>query len=267
VNYRNEAKKCLQRFEEEFKSDDNERLKYSAVELRMAMEALTYDRALIYKDEFPASEYQTWQPRKVMNVILEIEPSADQDCSVAFGLEETFGVPASIMQSLGAEKVINMAMLRSHYDALGSYLHIQTMKQVLEGKSIDYSKLRFRLGEIALFIGDVLSSPIFNVNLGNFSKLDCIQCGKAIRKRIPFDNKAVEAECDECHATYTVIPKENGKVDWLPNRREIKCANSKCNESASFWDRDIKSGKSWTCQSCKGINSFVLGIIFERSVG
>lgn len=263
MNYRNEARKCLQRFEEEFRIDDNDHLKYSAIELRMAMEALTYDRALAYKEEFPPSEYQTWQPRRVMNVVLEIEPSADQDCSLAVGLQEVVGVPASNMQLLGAEKVLNMAVLRKHYDALGSYLHIQTMKQVLEGKSIDYSKMRKRLREIAIFITDVLSSPIFNVTCGNFSKMDCSECGNTIRKRIPFDNKPIEAECEKCHATYIVIPKENGKVDWQPNLQDIKCANSECNGSVRLWQRDMEIGKSWTCQSCAGINTFVMGILFE----
>ena len=37
--FRNDAQKHLKRFEEEFGSGDNDRLKYAALELRMAMEA------------------------------------------------------------------------------------------------------------------------------------------------------------------------------------------------------------------------------------
>ena len=93
MNYRNYARKCLKRYEEELGNSDDERLKYAALELRMSMEALTYDRALAYKDEFPPAEYETWQPRKVMRVLLDIDPSADKDSSFAFGEEEEYGVP------------------------------------------------------------------------------------------------------------------------------------------------------------------------------
>lgn len=263
MNYRNDARKHLERFEEEFRTGENARLKYSALELRMAMEALTYDRALLYKDEFPSSEYETWQPRKVMSVLLEIEPLADKDCSVAFGLEETYGVPAPVMEPLGAEKVLNMATLRKHYDALGSYLHTQTLKQTIEGKSIDYTKMVSRLEEIANFVRDVLSSPIFNVTLGNFSKWECIDCGKEVRKRIPSQQTEIQAECNNCHASYLVILKDQGKIDSRPNHREINCANSDCSQSVLLWERDIEIGKSWNCKSCNGINTLLLGVFYE----
>jgi len=51
MNYRNDARNSLKRAKAELTQADDERLKYAALELRMTMEALTYDRALAYKDE------------------------------------------------------------------------------------------------------------------------------------------------------------------------------------------------------------------------
>ncbi len=110
----------------------------------MAMECLTYDRALAYKDEFPPNEYDTWQPKKVMAVLLEIDPDADKDSSLAIGSEEIPSVPASSLQSLGSEKVLSMRVLQKHYDALGSYLHVQSLKQASSGVHLDFSKMRAR---------------------------------------------------------------------------------------------------------------------------
>ena len=263
MSYRNDAQKNLERFEVEFQSGDNERLKYAALELRMAMEALTYDRAFAYKDEFPPTEYETWQPRKVMSVLLEIEPTADQNCSVAFGLQETYGVPAPVMQSLGAERVLSMAILRKHYDALGSYLHTQSMKKIRDGNLINFDKMRKRCQEIAVFIRDILSSPIFNVTVGNFSKWDCDECGKTIRKRLPFGQKEVDAECYHCVASYKLVDKGNGKIECHPNRHKVKCASDRCKKSLFFWQRDFDIGKTWECTECKGLNTFVLGVLHE----
>lgn len=58
MNYRNQARKSLERANEKLGTGNDEDLKYVALELRMALEALTYDRALAYKDEFPPEEYE-----------------------------------------------------------------------------------------------------------------------------------------------------------------------------------------------------------------
>jgi hypothetical protein len=63
MNYRHESRQALKRACAALESNDDQDLKYAALELRMAMESLTYDRAKAYKDEFPPDEYETWQPR------------------------------------------------------------------------------------------------------------------------------------------------------------------------------------------------------------
>lgn len=157
----------------------------------MAMEALTYDRALAYKDEFPPDEYETWQPIKVMSVLLEIDPTTDKNSSIPFGLEEKPGVQPSVMKSLGAEKILNMSTLKSHYSALGSYLHVQSMGVVRAGKSLDLRKFQSRCNEIVEFVSEVLSLPVFNITFGNFSTIACMECGTSIRKRVPHGQSEV----------------------------------------------------------------------------
>ena len=144
TDYRTDARRELARAKDELASADEERLKYAALELRMAMESLTYDRALAYKAEFPPCEYETWQPRKVMAILLEIDPNADKDSSLAFGIEPSRGVTPDVMQSLGTERVLNMGTIKRHYDALGSYLHVPTIKQRKANAKTDAAKFRAR---------------------------------------------------------------------------------------------------------------------------
>lgn len=128
MNYRGMAREHVKIATEQLKSGNDSFLKYAALELRMAMEAITYDRAVAFKEEFPEEEYNTWQPKKVMGVLLEIEPTADMDSTISFGLQEEYGVPAKEMNLLGTETILNMKTLKCHYDALGSFLHIPTIK-------------------------------------------------------------------------------------------------------------------------------------------
>lgn len=262
MNYRNEARVRLDAAKNELASGDNTRLPYAALELRMSMEALTYDRALAFKDEFPPAEYETWQPKKVMLVLLEIHPSADADRALAIGRQEEEGVPASIMHSLGTERVLNMRALKKHYDALGSYLHLPSMKQSMEGRTVDPAKLRKRCEELTVLIEEVISSRIFNITLGVFSTMSCFRCERPIRKRVQ-DGKETSAECFDCHATYSLVPAENGQFEWHPKGQEVSCPREGCEGKTFVWEADQQVGKHWLCNTCGGRNALALAVYQE----
>lgn len=122
VNFRQIAGECVARAKVELATNDPYRLRYGALELRDAMEALTYDRALAFKEYIPPDEYRTWQPRKLMLVLLDIDPSIGSTSTIAFGLQEELGKPAprENMKVLGTDVVLTLSDLKKHYDALGS---------------------------------------------------------------------------------------------------------------------------------------------------
>jgi len=263
MDYRRMARERLSAAAEQLEAGADSTLKYAALELRMAMEAITYDRAAAFKEEFPAEEYDTWQPRKVLAVLLEIEPLTDQDSTISFGLEEEYGVPAKKMTSLGTETVLNMGVLKKHYDALGSFLHIPTIKSLKAGRTVNFIKLRNRCEEIKAYLDKVLSSPVFNSTLGVFSSIDCTDCGKKIRKRIPQGEDFINVECPDCDASYCLSDAGDGKFLWEPIQQEIECANGDCTKKIVLWAKEVRLGAKWTCPECKGQNSVVLGIVYE----
>lgn len=265
MNYRRLAREHLKAATEQLETRDDSALKYAALELRMAMEAVTYDRAAAFKEEFPTEEYDTWQPKKVMTVLLEIEPTADKDSTIAFGLEEEYGVPVKQMTSLGTETVLNMGVLKKHYDALGSFLHILTIKSTKAGKALNHGKLRKRCEEIKMYLDKVLSSPVFNPTLGVFVSIECTECGKKIRKRIPQDETTIKVECSNCVASYQVSSSSDNQSVWTPMQQEIECANKECMKKIVVWEREIRLGAKWICPECKGQNSVVLGVVYEKS--
>jgi CHAD domain-containing protein len=68
-DFRDRARMSLKRAKSELESHDPHRLRYAVLELRDAMEALTYDRLRAYRAEIPPEEYATWQPRKVVAML------------------------------------------------------------------------------------------------------------------------------------------------------------------------------------------------------
>jgi hypothetical protein len=90
-DFRQLARDSLARAKEELAANNPHRLRYAALELRDAAEALTYDRALAFADDIPPEEYNTWQPRKLMRVLVEIDPSINITKTISVDTQEQHG--------------------------------------------------------------------------------------------------------------------------------------------------------------------------------
>ncbi|MES0174441.1 hypothetical protein [Mesorhizobium sp. M0006] len=262
TDYRNQAREYLASAKAELASSDNRRLKYAALDLRFAVEALTFDRATAYKSEMPPAEFETWQPRKLMALLLEIDPSADKDSTIAVGIEETYGVLAPVMQSLGTESVFNLALLKKHYDALGNYLHVPTLRQ-MQNAPPSLDKLRERCLEIAGYVEKVLASPVLNATFGNFATIECQNCGATLRKRIPHGVHDVRAQCFVCPATYTITDAGDGQVAWQLDMVDVSCADKNCDQVIHILRSELKAGSAWECPGCQGRNTLMLAVSHE----
>lgn len=250
INFRHEAHDSLRRAKSELDSNNDDRLKYAVLELRMTMEALTYDRLDAYKAEIPIEELSVWQPKKVMQLLLNIDPLADKGPSLFVGEEYEYGVVANDMKFLGTETVLDIKTIKKYYDALSSFLHMPTLNQTLKSPAPDLVKLRDKCLEIVIFVETVLKSPIYNITLGAFSTIQCLRCKKPIRKRIPFNTKEVEATCLECGAKYTIHEADQDQNKWFPMQEKIDCPNKICDAKIYIWKDDIKWGTFWTCKTC-----------------
>lgn len=261
-NFRNLTRESLVRAKIEIATNDPNRLRYAALELRDAMEALTYDRALAFIDEIPPEEYKTWQPRKLMMVLLDIDPSIGMTSTISIGREEEPGTsaPPENMRLLGTDHVFTLADLKEHYDAISSYLHMPSLKQVMSGTMPDPAGLPQRCENIIAAIERVLSSLQWNSTMGNFSTLkECMneECRRPVRKRMPFGKDKIDAKCFECKAEYT-ITKEEGGARWEPKMTEVPCSTADCTKKMPLWSHEIRPGTNWRCRDCGAHNLLAL---------
>ncbi|WP_375157934.1 hypothetical protein [Bradyrhizobium sp. RDT46] len=260
-NYRHLARESLTRAKAELATQDLHRLRYAALELRDAMEAVTYDRALAFKDEIPPEEYRTWQPRKLMAVLVDIDPSIGMTSTIAVGIESECGKQAENLEILGTDQVLTLKDIKSHYDAIGSHLHMPSLEQLEAGKIADPAKLRTRCEAVVAALESVLGSPVYNVTLGNFAQLtECMNeaCRRPVRKRIPHGKTEIEAECFECKAIYTLVAHPGGAVEFKPKTTLVGCPSEGCSETFPLWPHELTPGTHWRCR-CGSHNGIALG--------
>ncbi len=251
TNFRNMAREALKRAKLEIASGERDRLPYAALEIRNAMEAVTYDRAESYKNEIPDASYRTWQPRKLLEYLLEIEPTAVLGSSLTVGVEEEYGKPAKVMQPLGSEEALTMRDLKNHYNALGSYLHIPTLYQLEKGNVTDLCSLEIRCQTCIDILEKVLKSPVWNINIGMFSRTECVRCKFLMKKRLqPELAGPVGARCIGCGAEYIVTDEGPDAVVWTPKWQDIDCRTSECDKKIGLWPDEIRPGTNWKCEGC-----------------
>ena len=154
------ARESLARAKAELASGEPIRVRYAALELRFAMEAVTYDRATAFKKEIPPKEYATWQPRKLMKMLVDIDPGIGASSTIRIGFQDDIGTPAppERMRTMGTDVVFTLGDLKSHYDAIGNHLHVPSLANVQAGNIPDDEQLRARCETIAGLLERVLSS-------------------------------------------------------------------------------------------------------------
>lgn len=250
-NYLQQARESAKRARVELSTNEDERVRYAALEIRMALEALTYHRALVHRKEIPPKAYAAWQPRKVLEMLKEhMGNDIDRPYSLAIQPEGS-----SEVISLGSDRPLTLGEVKKNYDALGSLLHLPSLRQSTT-KPFNFEKFRRKCESILAIIEDALSSNVWT-SFGLVAQIECMrrECGKLILRRIPVQADAVKAKCFECNAEY-LVKKESDSYCWQAQVWEFNCHH--CQEVNSIWICDIALGKRWVCHSCGKKSEIVL---------
>lgn len=258
-NYRSLARAALTRAEGELDSNNEHRVRYAALELRTAMEALVYERVLMYEDELSAADLAIWQPRQVFRVLLNIDEHADKTSSLSYGIQSSPGKPPEAMTCVGTDRVLSTRELKQYYDKLGSFLHAPTVQQASLPPSSPNEAMRQACSKVRDVVKDVLASQVFCINIKQISSIVCQECRSQVICRVPYKaGESREVECTKCPASYLVTAEADNTTSWHPLRETIKCKGKDCSASFGIWTRDVQPGNTWQCSDCGGTLRLVI---------
>lgn len=258
-DFRSGAQQALQRARAELEAGADERLRYVALELRMCIEAITYDRAQTYIDELPPDEYKTWQPKKLLEVLVAIEPLAASGGRWGLCQQSAPEEPEHPWVDLGEDRVFGIRDIQQSYHKLGNFLHFPTLKQVQAG-GVDVKTIRDHCQGVATALEHVLASPLRNVNFKSLITFDCEQCQSKVRKRAQPNEEKLEASCFSCKAEYVLSRTAEWKYMVGRKTRTVHCPSKGCTHKIEVPVEQIKQGAGWTCSSCNKGYGFFLGV-------
>lgn len=108
----------------------------------MALESLIYDISRSYREELSETDFDTWQPKKLLEILIEIDPSVERTSEWRIGKQDRKGELPAAMKNLGVDRRLSLKEIKFFYDRFGNYLHTPTIKQLEDHKAPDYSKLK-----------------------------------------------------------------------------------------------------------------------------
>ncbi len=235
-------------------------IRSAALELREALEFITYDRMLQYKDEISLKEYENREPQYIVNLLGEIDPTGALTESIFFCREEEAENAEGASDAARPAADLTHADLKKRYDSLERFLRARTVEQIRTGKNWTETDLRAECEASISFVERVLSAKLVRSRPAVFASFGCARCKKLVTRRLNQDStEQIRATCIECGASYTATPQPTGKLEWSADVLTIPCGTEGCDYERDLWPEQVRPGAGWTCPGCKALWVLYMG--------
>lgn len=219
-------------------TSDATNLIYAALEIRMAIEEAFYALLPYYAEELPFDIAKRWQPRQVIDALLDCNPMAEQHQQVVMRKKDGNAVIFA-----GQQPPVTRKLLKQYYQKLGSYLHAP-----VDGKDRDLSKMKqFLIAALTRIEQHCRETTVIH-NGGLFFHHTCI-CGRTIKRNFIAAGFGRNAQCPDpaCRAIYDVQIVEGGSR-WQLRLTDFKCL--KCRVTTPIAFHRLVNGYRFTCIGC-----------------
>ena len=246
-----DKRSCLTKAQSLVQLGDPESLRYAALELRMCMEYLTYQKLQAYENIVPREVRAIWQPPQAVRALLEFEPNADKSVEIRFGVEDVPGIPAREMKPLGSHSALSIRWLRKHYNKLSQLLHAPNSDSIARATDALSDKY---LRQVIQDLEAPVASTILASTLRTVWSVTCTQCGKPVAGNAEVLRSGSLAVCftPDCGTEYAAAEEPDGTILFKPILVHFKCIS--CNADIAIQPKKLAPGARFECQGCKHLH-------------
>lgn len=251
AKYRAEAKRALERASELLASTSPNDLRYAALELRYALEALVMGRAATFRDEMGERFMDNWNPRTVFGHLRDIDSMIDGPTTLQVDTGKD-GVPD--WKTLGVHHFLSFRELDKLHNSLGYFLHAPSIKQFESEGFLNEDKLRRRCQGAVEAISATLNSTLSSLKIKFWAfTFDCERCqaDNQVVNLHPGETRLVA--CHNCSAPYKLEGGHDDAARVSPYRKPITCAEAHCDHKKYFWTDEIRAASKWQGKDLKGL--------------
>lgn len=200
----------LQAARDQLYQESEKGLRYACLDLRMAIECITFDLLALYRDEVLDETLSEWRADKILMALKRVDPSADASPTLQIAnAAGEFDVADSIRFD---EHRFETKWAKKAYQTLGRYLHERSFIELEAGKANDWDVVRERTAAIADELQMIISSSGWGLRMKQNLGVPC-ECGAdAAFKMGPLQLRS-RARCTQCGANYEVVRREARRQD------------------------------------------------------
>lgn len=242
----------LRRAQELLQTGQSENLKYAALELRLCLEAMTYDKLRSFEKYLSKSILErNWQPPQLLKAMTQLDGNADQSVSLYMGPPYVEGVKPKDdeYQLVGEHKAFGHRWLSKNYNKLGSLLHVQSSS----GNGGD--ECREYLLALAAEIEEAQTGALLGMWFNQVISFRCDLCQEVCTVSAYYARTMRRATClnERCQLEYEAS-WEGEQITLTPLIAKIQCKG--CGESIPVQQRHLAEGLTVACPACRSDHIF-----------
>lgn len=247
---------CFERAKALLAGNDESGLRYTCLELRFCLEAIAYDKLKLYAGRLPTKVLETWQPPQAMRALLEYEPSANENFTLAVCLEDASGRPTGKWEVIGKHHAFNLSWLRTTYNKLGSFLHLPAPRSATALSSQTPASLRKALQDIVKELEPIVCSSLDSA-LAQVVDFECSVCHDQVIANMEGVRRRRAAVClnPNCRAEYVPAESENGEFTFHLKTSLFDCQT--CGHKNPIENRKLEIGLIFKCERCGEEHKFL----------
>ncbi|MCF6264530.1 MAG: hypothetical protein L3J24_13205 [Xanthomonadales bacterium] len=260
-------------------------LTYAALECRLAIESICYERLKISFDYLAYKDLRGWQPKYVVEqVVAEANEMADQEFSLAIAAYKPGKKSPETVEdfedlkfhNLGKQSKLDLNKLGKLWNAISNVaLHVSLPKSK-EDEVSNYGnkdKILKKVNDVLIELKGISKG---NLIMGQAGKtglcytFDCGACGSTIRKSVGLleDNQAVNCISPSCMESY-IIKKDGDTFTHTRYKQDLAC--KKCqtiNHIPHNYLTKFRYGQSLTmvCKECEYKTEMFLQVLVKNYI-
>jgi hypothetical protein len=230
-----ELKSTVSTIEQLLQEGSEASLTYAALECRLAIERICYDRLRVAHDYISHDDLKKWQPRDIVNILIaEVNPTAAQTFTLSISRDASDTPPHTaedynrmVFVPIGTQIGFDPQKLGRLWNALANvalHITIPTKKEETVGRYGDAKKVKEKVVQALEEIRRLSTGTLVSSGMGEEVTFQCV-CGAKNKRRLGI----------------------------LNDRQIVSCILPNCKETYEFFKEDLSFGRrtlTLTCRNC-----------------
>jgi hypothetical protein len=251
-----DVKKRIQVISDLLAQSTPESITYAALECRLAIEYLCYERLQMSLEHVSLAELKAWQPSKVVRAVEEL---ANEEAAISFTLSfapEPALAPGEELTLeerknlayvlLGTQSAINLKKIATLWNALANAaLHVHLPKTKSESMSIygDANRTSAKVEECLAELRLISSGTLLSNGWGREVSFTCAGCDYRNKRRIEkiVDGQSISCVNPDCIESYVVEKRADDDFSFTRRSYSLEC--KKCNQTMDIAARRLENFK------------------------